>query len=410
MKFEASLLAGVGLFFVVQPADAKPKTILPEPVKAKQVEKSPYRYNGVVQTANARGSGFCAWNRRTFFTAAHVVYDGESWGAPPFWAPAVNDLQLGKRDGFWSRGYYRWADYAKIVAEEGNNNAAFGIDTVVGFSFRKLVKGRPAPIDIRGGHTLTTKVKSTITGYPAQNPYKDKNIEGYYLHQTEPSVTPYRSHRNGSLITPLITTGPGNSGGPVWTKQKKRWKASGVLVGGLPSETVVCPFTSETNSLLRAVKPIVSKKSSDAIGVNGVGATSYFFPYNKRVKLPDGATQWTNFRVGVKAFERDSITSIVRLSLDIRTKHRGDLQVMLTGTDGAEALIHNEGGAGKDNLIIKDMDLSEAFAGVDPNGTWILRVQDRLKGDVCTLRSFRLEIGVEDPTFDGSGDGGTVDP
>ena len=128
------------------------------------------------------------------------------------------------------------------------------------------------------------------------------------------------------------------------------------------------------------------------------------------MKLPDGATQWTNFRVGVKAFERDSITSIVRLSLDIRTKHRGDLQVMLTGPDGAEALIHNEGGAGKDNLIIKDMDLSEAFAEVDPNGTWILRVQDRLKGDVCTLRSFRLEIGVEDPTFDGSGDGGTVDP
>ncbi|HEX7260905.1 MAG TPA: proprotein convertase P-domain-containing protein, partial [Luteolibacter sp.] len=56
----------------------------------------------------------------------------------------------------------------------------------------------------------------------------------------------------------------------------------------------------------------------------------------------------------------------------------------------------NEQGAGKDNLTLKDKDCSEAFAGIDPNGAWTLHVQDRLVGDIATLKSILLEIAVDD--------------
>lgn len=395
MKIRPFPAIGVLSLAVTLSATAKPKTITPEKINPAQINEKPYRFNGLVHTGEARGSGFCAWNNRAFFSAAHVVF-ADGWGAPPLWFPKVNDSELDPDDAVQTRGYYRWADYAELVAEEGYTTAAFGKDVILGFSFKDLISGKPAPINLKGGRDLPTSITTMITGYPARNPYTNKPIKGYYLHRTEPAVTPFKSFADRALYTTLITTGPGNSGGPIWTQNaNKSWSAAGVLVGGRPSETIVYAFSNEINSLIRAVEPVIAAKPSGAIGVNGVGATSMFFPYTRKHEIPDGSHRWTNFRVGIKAFEQDSIVETVRLSLNIETKHRGDLTIILAGPGGYEALVHNEQGAGKDNLIIRDRDFSESFTGIDPNGTWILRVQDRLKGDIATLKSFRIEIAVK---------------
>jgi subtilisin-like proprotein convertase family protein len=57
--------------------------------------------------------------------------------------------------------------------------------------------------------------------------------------------------------------------------------------------------------------------------------------------------------------------------------------------------VHNEQGGGTQNLILTSKDFSSAFKGIYPNGNWMLRVQDRLRGDVATVKQVLLEIGVE---------------
>ena len=396
MKIHPFSAMGILSLVVTVTATAKPKTITAEKVDPALIHSEPYRFNGIVLNGTGRGSGFCAWNQHAFFSAAHVVY-GESWETPPLWLPTVNDSKLSEDDGIQTRGYYRWTDYAELVAEGGKAGAAFSKDVILGFSFKELIPGKPAHMNLQGGRDLPQGVKTMITGYPAKDPYKNKPIDGYFMHRTAPAITPFKSFSDRALYTTLITTGPGNSGGPIWTKDAKYgWTAAGVLVGGRPSECIVYAFSNEINSLTRAVEPIIARKPTGAIGVNGVGATSMFFPYTRDQVIPDGSHKWTNMKVGIKAFEKDSVLTMMKLSVNFETKHRGDLTVILAGPGGYETIVHNEEGAGKDNLIIKDRDLSEFFTGIDPNGTWILRVQDRLKGHVATLKSFRLEIAAKD--------------
>ena len=377
-------------------AAEKSKTTNPVKIKPDQITEDPFRFNGVVLTEGSRGSGFSAWNNRAFFSAAHVVYNA-SWGAPPLWVPAANSKDLDPADAVRTRGYFRFSQYADLVAE--NDPAHFSRDVILGYSFRKLIDGKPAALNLRGNDDLRTSARSMITGYPAKNAYFDEGISGYFLHKTGPAVTPYQKDAGAALRTTLLTTGPGNSGGPVWTKHGKAgWKAAGVLVGGLPSETVVYAFSDDANALIQAAGPVLKRKMGAPVIRGGVTGTSLFFPYNHKQTIPDGVQRWTSLRIGVDKFPDESLISDVKLSLDIRTKHRGDLQIILEGPGGYQALVHNEEGAGKNNLVFKGKDFTSAFTGIDPNGYWYLRIQDRLKGDVSTFKSARLEISVDGGT------------
>ena len=68
---------------------------------------------------------------------------------------------------------------------------------------------------------------------------------------------------------------------------------------------------------------------------------------------------------------------------------------MLAGPGGYQAMVHNEEGAGGNNLNLTDADFSTNFTGITANGEWQVRVQDRLKGDIATFKSFVLEIATE---------------
>ncbi len=382
-------------------SSAAPKTLNPARVPARLMGDDPFRFNGVVTNDDARGSGFCAWSRYVFFSAAHVVFDDEGgkWGEPPVWTSKANSVTLDDSKSIQSRGYYRWTDYSEIVAVDGNNGDAFGRDVILGFSFSKLIQGRPAVLNLNGINDLKKPIRSMITGYPAENFYLGVPINGYFLHRTGPGVTPYKPSSGKALQATLVSTGGGNSGGPVWTKNPDiGWTAAGVLVGGLPSEVTVYAFSSDINALTRAVTPLIRSKLPDSITVGRVSGSSRFFAYNRARVIPDGVQKWTDFPISVDGFEPGETVKKVKLSLKIKTKHQGDLQVILSGPGGFEKLIHNEQGAGKDDLTLVDEDVSEAFTDIDPKGRWILRVQDRLKGDTATLVTFLLEIAAEGTT------------
>ncbi|HEX7261472.1 MAG TPA: hypothetical protein VF258_06620, partial [Luteolibacter sp.] len=213
MKFQT--LPAIGMVLLAAPlaTAAKPKTASPVPINPSQIGDEPFRFNGAVLNTESRGSGFCAWNKRTFFSAAHVVFDEGTWLAPPSWYPAANSAELDEATAIQSRGYYRWADYADR-AETESFTQGFSRDVILGFAFEKLIKGSPATLNLEGVHDLRKERKTLITGYPADNLYIDESIDGYFLHKTGPIVTPYQSFSGRALTTTLVTTGHGNSGGP----------------------------------------------------------------------------------------------------------------------------------------------------------------------------------------------------
>lgn len=385
-------------------ASAQSKTVTPERVRNNQLDEAPFRHNGVVLAGTSRGSAFRAWHPQTIFTAAHVVFQNEAWTAPPVWYPKAHAANLDDAPKMRTRGYVRWNDYSRLVTE-GEVNSKFSKDVAVAFAFRTLGKGKPAKIETSGTRILNDGGIFTITGYPAENPYLNESIDGYFLHRTKPFRADFRSLSGRALIAPLITTGPGNSGGPVWVRNpSNQWVTAGVLTGGLPSETVIYGFTPEISPLLRVLEPMLSTPPVLTNGTRGVSASSMFFPYLKSHIIPDGVPRWSAFTVGVGAFENEATVKTLKLDLDIRTAHRGDLQVMLTSPDGINVLVHNEGGSNANNLIYKAKGLSNFFADAIANGPWTLRIQDRLKGDICELRSFRLQIGVDDISGDSDDD------
>lgn len=378
-------------------ATADPKTATPKRIRAGQIQDEPYRFNGAVLTDTARGSGFCAWNRHTFFSAAHVVFGDTTWQAPPSWYKTANSAELNPAKAIQSRGFYRWTEYGDLASVEVPEESPFSQDVILAYAFEKLIPGKPAKLNLNGSKDLRRNIKTMITGYPAVKFYTEEDLAGFFMHKTGPIVTPYEPYAGNALATTLVSTGGGNSGGPIWTRNPKGgWHASGVLVGGLPSESVVYAFSGNTNSLIRAVTPVVQPDIDDPVAVGGVSSTSLFFPYKRPKEIPDGRHSWTSFKIPVSQFEDLAKVTAVRLSLDIRTKHRGDLQVMLEGPGGYQAVVHNEQGAGKDNLIIDGVDLSASFTEIEANGAWFVRVQDRLKGDKATLKSFVLEISTDE--------------
>lgn len=401
------ILASASLALALSPSlPAKgSKTNTSRKVPANQLNAAPFRFNGVILTDDARGSGFAAWDRKTVFSAAHVVFGETDWVDAPLWFPKLNQQAVQEKNGIRTRGYFRWNNYAELAtATDARVPSDFSRDVIIAYSMKNLSKGPVAKLNLNGVRDLRSGSQTMITGYPAVNAYRERLISGFFLHQTRPERISFEPFAGDALQARLITTGPGNSGGPVWTGSlNSGWKASGVLVGGLPSETVVYGFSSRMKNLLDAADRVVHAEKIGGLYAGGVDASSLVFTFKKKTKLPDAASKFTRFTTSVGAFDVTAKAKSVKLSLRITTKHRGDLQVILTSPEGYSALVHNEGGADGNNLIINRMDLSEAFSDALITGPWSVQVMDRLKGDIATFHSYQLELSAE-----GEGDSGGV--
>lgn len=374
-----------------------PKTNSSQRVDPAQAASEPYYYTGIVFSGDSRGSGFVAENERLFFTAAHVVFGDTGWNPPPTWVAGHNAEEApDAASEIPSRGYFRWTQYANLVETYGpNSRSAFSRDVALAWGLEPFVPGIPATLDFKGARNLQRQNISIITGYPAELDYTGES-GGYFLHSTAPDITPYKPALGRYVFTTHISTGPGNSGGPVWLRDDfGNWKASGVLVSGRPSETGVYGMSSDIKSFLSAAAPVLSTPRKSMKFVKGVSATSTLLVMPKAKKIPDGVQRWTRIPLNVLSFPDEATVSKVILELDISTAHRGDLVVGLLGPGGVFSMIHNGEGADEDNLVFEDYDISGAFSGGEPDGRWTLMVQDRLTGDPAVVNRFELEITVE---------------
>jgi subtilisin-like proprotein convertase family protein len=79
------------------------------------------------------------------------------------------------------------------------------------------------------------------------------------------------------------------------------------------------------------------------------------------------------------------------VDLDIPHTWKGDLLVTLVAPSGKEVVLHNRTGGSTDN-VSGSFDLSEALKGESAKGTWTLRVEDKARQDVGTLKSWALNL------------------
>jgi subtilisin-like proprotein convertase family protein len=166
-------------------------------------------------------------------------------------------------------------------------------------------------------------------------------------------------------------------------------------VSSRPSETGVYGMTPDIKSFLKAANPLLTNPRSSTKFVRGVSATSSLLVMRQPKNIPDGIHRWTRIPLNILSFPDDATISKVTLNLNLSTTHRGDLVVALMGPGGVQSILHNGEGAGADDLIFEDYDVSGPFAGGEPDGRWTLLVQDRLTGDPAVVTRFELEIAAE---------------
>ncbi len=97
-------------------------------------------------------------------------------------------------------------------------------------------------------------------------------------------------------------------------------------------------------------------------------------------------------------FAQTGTVAGVKVKVGITHTYQGDLQVMLIAPDGTTVLLHNQTGAGTDNINTEYPDLTvpaaslSAFTGKSIAGAWKLKVVDVAAQDTGTLNSWTLSL------------------
>lgn len=89
--------------------------------------------------------------------------------------------------------------------------------------------------------------------------------------------------------------------------------------------------------------------------------------------------------------EEDLALASATLDLNIAHTWRGDLKVTLVAPSGKEVVVHDRKGSSTDD-VTGSFDLSEALKGESAKGTWTLKVEDKARRDVGTLKDWTLTL------------------
>jgi hypothetical protein len=215
------------------------------PVPMGQESMLPYRFTGVI---NGNCSGAVVSDSKIVISAAHCVYNPatQTWKlSDNYWLQGFNEETLPdlEQEGKILPAYLQITSYSGLANQDYEDKTnpsreTFSQDFVVFFSNENLSGAGAANVVLDGVSALSSENLKLITGYPI-GLYRDApSAVERRLHQTGPFSTPFYTYRNEnagvfeamSIID--VSTGPGNSGGPVWTQYDDDWYYSGVLVGG----------------------------------------------------------------------------------------------------------------------------------------------------------------------------------
>lgn len=345
--------------------------------------QDPYRSAGMVisKFSSGReffGSGVVARSSKIIFSCAHVAYDRGRWASRIGFARAYS-RQADPTDAnfVFARGFRKLAGYAPRSWDY-----AFEYDFIVAYSG----SGFGTPVDCHRSAKdalLGGGVPKMILGYPSTIDYFEglnEYVPGFsYLHRTGPFATAFYQDEpvTGSyLAVDGVTTGPGNSGGPVFVEEDGRQLLAGILVSGDEDSAGVYALNAESELAVDSALAAVN------------AGTTRTVPFGRPTPLRDGSEEYREVRFDFSSMPPEVTRVVLRWTFS--AANAGDIVAMLQSPPDDNGNVTTV--SLPKQAFISGLDLSSEFAGFRANGVWKLFVRDSVPGGRTVLRRASLSL------------------
>jgi len=198
------------------------------------------------------------------------------------------------------------------------------------------------------------------------------------MHRTGPFTYDFSNMWESYFEVENVSTGPGNSGGPILVNTESGFALAGVLVSGSYAVAGAFGLNSESETAEVAVLASLAE---------GIPATIH---QNKPVRLRDGTSTYTRSTYTFKG--RPGVAKVL-VDLNITTNNRHQIDAFIRSPAGrVKVLASKANQVAEADLQISSQDISEPFLYTKAPGTWSLFTRDSVKGNPSTLASSALTV------------------
>ena len=296
-----------------------------------------------------RGSATVVRDPRLVYSCAHNFYDRGEWASDYTFYRGIHQRRLpSNSQGAEPRGFHYFTKYARAARfTNGESNKSFASDFVVLYGNSSF--GPAARIQERSAKLLRSNRSKRIIGYPADVDFSGNN--GFYFQHS----TGWFNNKARRIKGPFqeffnVSTGPGNSGGSIFLRDRAGGADlfAGVLVSG-------------------------SRRSAGVVSMNGASrrladralgsvTTPFRTTNSNRIKLSESRPSATR-RLPVR--DTDGPVENLKLTLQFSNSGASEPLVWLKSPSGTVKRVSVSGTS----------DLSESFGGCESAGDWQLQIQ-----------------------------------
>ena len=264
---------------------------VPLPLPDDQIFEYPFNMGGKVSSSLGEGSG-TAIADKVVLSVSHVFFDNETvdWRSGPFnWNPQHSPTNRNFK--LTARSYRSFSDYAKATRlfDPGKGNTSFeqiNLDVISLLFFEDVANGGHAGW---GSNLIKRSILKMIVGYPDLGyGFFDPRLDT--MHSTsllgsaaDFNLVNYNDRLNNTrrfYKTSDLSTGPGNSGGPVYglitlPDGTTDWAVIGLVVGEIPNEQLFAlGIDQEVSELIKSSESDTQSSPTDDHGDSRDTATT----------------------------------------------------------------------------------------------------------------------------------------
>ena len=332
-----------------------------------------------------------ARDSRLLYTCAHVLYDLGQWSTDGTFARRWNSSSSPSSSQMVVvRGYRFYSSYGGSASARD-----FSLDFAIGYRNGGASFGPAVDVfDDAGTALRSASTKKMVLGYPASIDYTFTS-GGYYQHRTGPVARAMRQSEDSCHTVSGISTGGGNSGGPVLAERSGKYDLAAILVSGTRTTMGVHGLDSSAvtmaKNILAELDPPPPTTPSTPPDPAPFTSKTLKRSNTSAFNLADGTATYTARTFAITGLP-NSITS-TKLSVRIDTSHRGDLDVYLRSPSGRVRWIKKHKlSETTDHLKLTNANYTSTFSGSKPNGTWRLYMRDYYDGDRARFQSATLTV------------------
>ncbi len=322
-----------------------------------------------------RGSGVIARDPKLIYSCGHLLYENGVWATDyTFYRAYNNGYSPEPAEGASPRGFRYFTAYSDNIEAYGGNSArAFAYDFTVFYGTSPF--GPAVGWWKDGGAALRSNRSKRIVGYPSWIEYT--GAPGYhYQHNTGWFTQAAAQIRGAYHSFNNVSTGSGNSGGPVFAWDNDNYYLGGILVAGSYRTAGVYALNKSSHGM-----------ASAALGQKNITRT---FHNTNAKRLPDAGGSYVTRAAKVSGFS-ETITGL-KFSLSVSTRRRGDLDIYLRSPTGRIRWVNKQSSRTADNITLTKANYTARFRGYAPNGTWKLKMRDAVAGTRATFNRFSVTV------------------